>query len=107
MFSGSKTRIRTDAVKEIILVAPGADSGPVGPFVDQLREMFVPNRIVMVISDAGREDHAALVPLVRDKVARGGKTTAYVCERRVCELPTADPRVFARQVAKVQSLGDK
>ena len=32
-----------------------------------------------------------------------GKTTAYVCEQQVCELPTSDPAVFAAQIAKVET----
>jgi uncharacterized protein YyaL (SSP411 family) len=49
----------------------------------------------------GREQKALarLIPLVGDKVARKGVATAYVCERRVCDLPTSDPEVFAKQIA--------
>ena len=50
---------------------------------------------------------AALVPLVEGKTARGGKPTAYVCERQVCELPTTDPSRFAAQLAEVKPLGAK
>ena len=53
---------------------------------------------------AGSNDVARLVPLVADKVAVGGEPTAYVCERRVCALPTTDPAVFARQIARVRPL---
>jgi uncharacterized protein YyaL (SSP411 family) len=45
-----------------------------------------------------------LVPLVEGKTARQGKATAYVCERRICELPTTDPDVFAKQIGKTQAL---
>jgi hypothetical protein len=41
-----------------------------------------------------------LIPLLEGRVAMGGKVTAYVCEKRVCELPTSDPEVFARQIRK-------
>ena len=44
--------------------------------------------------------------MVADKVARGGRPTAYVCEQRLCDLPTADPDVFARQIEKVAPLPD-
>ena len=36
--------------------------------------------------------------------AIGARTTAYVCERHVCELPTSDPARFAAQIAKVDPL---
>ena len=44
------------------------------------------------------------MPLVSGKVARNGAVTAYVCEDRVCELPTSDPEVFARQIQKGKRL---
>jgi hypothetical protein len=97
---------RTDAVKEIILVAPEGDTAAIEPFADRLRAVFVPNRVMAVVSESTRAEHAALVPLVRDKVPRGGKATAYVCERRVCELPTTDPEVFARQLAAKHRLAE-
>jgi uncharacterized protein YyaL (SSP411 family) len=34
----------------------------------------------------------------------GGKLTAYVCEQRVCALPTSDPAIFAQQIARVEPL---
>ena len=44
------------------------------------------------------------MPLVEEKTALNGQVTAYVCERRVCELPTTKPEVFATQIAKVTPL---
>jgi hypothetical protein len=38
------------------------------------------------------------VPITAEKIAQDGKPTAYVCERRVCKLPTTDPETFARQL---------
>ncbi len=40
------------------------------------------------------ESHAKVIPLVHRKTAMGGKTTAYVCVKGVCELPTNDPKLF-------------
>lgn len=44
------------------------------------------------------------VPLLRGKKSLKGQATAYVCERRLCRLPTADPEVFAQQLRKVEPL---
>jgi uncharacterized protein YyaL (SSP411 family) len=66
-----------------------------------LREVFLPNRVLVVVGEG--EPLAAierLVPLVASKTAQHGKTTAYVCERGSCELPTADPEVFGRLFRK-------
>jgi uncharacterized protein YyaL (SSP411 family) len=78
--------------------------GAAGPFLERLGDTFLPNRIVAVVAEADLPGHAALVPLVEGKVARAGKTTAYVCENRVCALPTSDPAVFAEQIARVRPL---
>jgi len=49
--------------------------------------------------------HARVVPLLKAKTALKGKATAYVCEKRTCELPTSDPEVFARQLRKARPYG--
>jgi hypothetical protein len=44
------------------------------------------------------------VLLLQGKVTPKGLATAYICEKRVCELPTSNPEVFARQIQKVEPL---
>jgi uncharacterized protein YyaL (SSP411 family) len=39
-----------------------------------------------------------LVPLLRDRTARGGPATAYVCERLACQQPVSDPEALAEQL---------
>jgi uncharacterized protein YyaL (SSP411 family) len=41
---------------------------------------------------------AAKIPLFEHKRALDGKTTAYVCENRVCDLPARDVATFGRQL---------
>jgi uncharacterized protein YyaL (SSP411 family) len=95
---------RSDVAKEIVIVTPDSASGA-EPFLERLRTTFLPNRTLSVTAEGNAlEKHARLVPLLTGKVARGGKTTAYVCEQRVCDLPTSDPAVFAAQIAKVKPL---
>ena len=43
-----------------------------------------------------------LVPFVADKIALGGRATAYVCVRGRCELPATDPAVFRKQLEKAR-----
>jgi hypothetical protein len=92
-----------DRPKEIVIVT-GRGAGDAEPFLARMRALFLPNRVTAVVSEADARLFAELVPLVADKTARGGRPTAYVCERRVCALPTADPEVFARQLATVDPL---
>jgi uncharacterized protein YyaL (SSP411 family) len=88
---------RLDRPQQIIIVTP-SDVAEAEPFLARLRPLFLPNRVVAVASEGDTAALAELVPLVGDKVARGGRTTAYVCEERVCDLPTSDPEAFARQL---------
>jgi hypothetical protein len=70
-----------------------------------LRRTFLPNRVLAAVTQGAQLDaHAALVPLLEEKRALRGQPTAYDCERRVCELPTGDPEVFAKQIGKVEPL---
>ena len=87
-----------DTPKEIVIVTPHSRS-EAEPLLEQLRRRFVPNRI-LVVAPQGTALAAAqkLIPLVENKIAQDGRATAYVCEKRVCKLPTADPEVFAGQI---------
>jgi uncharacterized protein len=94
-----------DTPKEVVIVTPRARR-EAEPLLARLRATFLPNRVLVVATEG--EDLAAqarLVPLVEGKVARDGRATAYVCERRVCARPTSDPEVFARQIGQVEPLG--
>ena len=93
-----------DTPKEIVIVTPTSRQDA-EPLLAQLRATFLPNRILTVVVDG--EDLAAqtkLIPLLEGKFARDGQATAYVCENRVCDLPTTDPDVFARQIGTVRPL---
>ena len=90
-----------DRPKEIVLVTPGPVTAA-APFLARLAEQFVPNRVLIVAG--GQADRARLeqlIPLLEQRGARDGKTTAYVCEGRVCQFPTTDPETFSRQIAAV------
>ncbi len=93
-----------DRAKAIVIVRP-ADGADATPLLAVLGRTFVPNQVLAVVSMGSEQKRlAALVPLVGDKTAQNGRTTAYVCEERVCALPTADPDVFARQLATTAPL---
>jgi uncharacterized protein YyaL (SSP411 family) len=95
---------RLDVPKEIIIVTPDSRARA-EPLLAVVRKTFVPNRVLtVVVAGEPLKEQSALVPLVQGKAARGGKPTAYVCERQVCELPTTDPSRFAAQLAEVKPL---
>ena len=91
---------RLDTPKEVIIVVPRARS-EADPFLERLAATFLPNRILAVaVEGPDLEEQARVVPLLEDKYARGGQATAYVCENRVCDLPTTDPAQFAAQIRR-------
>ena len=93
---------RLDTPKGLIIVTPRSRADA-APFLAELRATFLPNRILSVVPEGDTFDaQAALIPLVEDKFARNGQATAYVCENRICDLPTTDPAVFAEQIRAVR-----
>ena len=93
-----------DTPKQVILVAP--ETGPdASSLMARLRKIYLPNRLLVSVREGEQlRANAELVPLVREKRARSGLPTAYVCEDRICSLPTSDPEVFAEQLRKVKPL---
>ena len=93
-----------DTPKEIVLVVT-AGRDDAAPFLAELRARFLPNRILTIVAEGEQlERHARVVPLLDGKTARDGRATAYVCENRICDLPTTDPSVFATQIGTVHPL---
>lgn len=92
-----------DVPKEIVIVT-ARSRAEAEPLLAEIREAFVPNRVLAVATEAAAEAAASVVPLLDSKIAIGGKPTAYVCEKQICALPTSDPGVLARQIRKVERL---
>ncbi|MBT8496419.1 MAG: thioredoxin domain-containing protein, partial [Deltaproteobacteria bacterium] len=91
---------RSDIAKEVVVVSTDGQPGELGAV---LARSFVPNG-VFVSTAPNRPRLAAVVPLVEHKVPIKGKPTAYVCEQQRCELPTSDPAVLAKQLAKLRPI---
>ena len=94
-----------DSPKEIIIVRAAGGDDEAESLVAELRKRFLPNKIVIAATEGpSLQLHAKLVPLLEFKVARDGKSTAYVCEQGLCKLPTSDPQVFASQIMRIEEL---
>jgi hypothetical protein len=98
----------TDAAKQIAIVLPdGAKAGAMDkaarPLVDVLRRAFVPNA---VIAAAPASDFAGALgqalPWAKDKTAKGGRATAYVCVLGACKLPVTDAAELAKTLAETK-----
>ncbi|MBA3235266.1 MAG: thioredoxin domain-containing protein [Chloroflexi bacterium] len=73
-------------VIEIAIVGAPDDPATAG-LVAETRRGYRPNQVVSVSPDPG----ASVVPLLADRVAVGGRATAYVCRSFTCRLPVGDP----------------
>ena len=72
-----------------------------------LRRNLVTARVLAATFEGERQEQLAeIVTLVERKPARGGNVTAYICEARVCQLPTTDPAVLASQLGIAPVEGD-
>jgi uncharacterized protein YyaL (SSP411 family) len=101
----SALEARLDRTKEIVIVRPRGDDGD-GALAAAVRATFVPNRILTVATEGAElARQQAVIPLVAEKRALGGVATAYVCEEKVCALPTSDPSVLVAQLARLAPLG--
>jgi uncharacterized protein YyaL (SSP411 family) len=86
-----------DTPLEVAVVAP-LNRDEAAPLAGRLRTTFVPNKAFAVLTDTQAAKQQAQVPWLEGKRAMGGKSTAYVCERGRCDLPTPNPAVFQKQV---------
>jgi uncharacterized protein YyaL (SSP411 family) len=90
---------------EIVIVRATAADDLADRLLEVAYRTYLPNRVLtMGIQGRDLARQQKLIPFVEAKEAIGGIATAYVCEERVCALPTSDPAVLARQLAKVHPL---
>ena len=88
-----------DTPKEVFLIKGSKDDPE--SLVGVLRETFVPNRVMAIVSDGKElEEQERRIPLLRYKTALNDMTTAYVCQNKVCKQPTSDPEVFKAQLQR-------
>jgi uncharacterized protein YyaL (SSP411 family) len=57
---------------------------------------YAPQRIIAVAGEDEIPTLTGTIPLFEDKLAIGGRPTAYVCEERVCKLPAFDAETLVR-----------
>lgn len=75
---------------EIVIVGNQA-SNATSEMITAARIGFRPNTLQIYVPEGAEGDRVRKkIPLVQDKLAIGGKTTAYVCENFACQAPTTD-----------------
>lgn len=94
---------RLDKPKEVVIITPSGKRSDAEMFLGEFRKQYLPNRILVVSEEGGElTKQAEMVPVIKSKLAQNGKTTAYVCEKSFCRLPTDDPSIFSRQIGTVE-----
>ena len=89
----------SEPATQIAIVAPMGHREAVQPLLQELRGVFLPNRILTVVCAGDELERASrLAPFLRGKTADGERAVAYFCENRSCRLPTSDPQEFAGQL---------
>jgi uncharacterized protein len=88
-----------DTVHEVVLVWPSGEPPPEA-FLDVLRRQFLPNRALAGAAEGEPLRRLGLVaPVAAEKMAIGGRTTAYVCQHGQCRLPAIHADKLASQIA--------
>ena len=83
-----------------VAIVGSLDDAATGSLLAEVRRGFRPNQVVSVAADPS----ASVVPLLADRVAVGGRPTAYVCRQFVCRLPVTDAAALREQLDAVECL---
>ncbi len=94
-----------DEAKELVLVQHPNDDGKA--LQEVFREAFLPNRALVIATEAEVEKLALSIPWIAGKKALKGKATAYVCIKGLCKRPTSDPQELKKQLREFKGLAAK
>ncbi len=77
--------------REIVVVTPPTGLDDDGrALLGLVRRRYLPARVIVVAAEGS--PLSTLLPLLRDRPAKDGKTTVYVCQGQSCSLPVTDAR---------------
>jgi uncharacterized protein YyaL (SSP411 family) len=85
---------------EVALVLPSGETDSAADWISTARRATSPGVVLAIGTDS---DVEPAVPLLRDRTARSGLPTAYVCRGHVCDAPTTDLLAFATRVGAHRS----
>ena len=82
-----------------VVVAGDPAAGDTRALVSTVRPALPPNAVLSTMPPSGpTPELEALLPSAKNKTARSGKATAYVCQSGSCQQPTTDPAVLKNQI---------
>ncbi len=86
------------APKEIVL-ASRKDVPDTKAIVREMHTRFMPNKVLLQVSDENSTELQRLSPLIEGKVVIGGKPTVYICEQFACKMPINDLETLRKQLS--------
>jgi uncharacterized protein YyaL (SSP411 family) len=89
--------------KEIVIVST-REATDAQTFSREVWSRYLPNKVVVQASE-GDEEATTLIPLLSERGAVGGRTTAYVCENYTCRQPVTTHEELAAQLDESLSEG--
>ena len=91
-------------VNEVVLVLPDTADLESDSFLNELKNWYLPNKVLTVVHHSKVEKHQKLLKPISRKKTINGKTTAYICEEGSCQLPATNLKELKKQLKKIQSL---
>lgn len=89
-------------VKVIVIIAPTNKISQAQPFIKLLQRKFMPQHALVVVEEGEKLEALSLImPFLKNKKAHENQAVAYVCEMGSCQLPTADIKVFEKQLLEI------
>ena len=80
-----------------IIIAGKADDPHTKALLQEVHARFIPNKIILLADgEQGQKTLAAYIPFIENVQMIDGKSTAYICENYVCQLPTSDREIVAK-----------
>ena len=83
--------------REVAVVGDPTDEATAALAATVVGSTFRPN-VVLAVGSPNDQHAGVVVPLLRDRTARDGHATAYVCERFACKMPVTDPAALREQL---------
>ncbi len=88
---------------EIVLVLPDGAEPETDPFFNELKKWYWPNKVLTVIHHSQVEKQQELLQPVKNKKAMDGKTTVYICEKGICQLPSFELQELKKQLKNMRN----
>lgn len=87
--------------REIAIVGdPGSPATQA--LLNVVQRPYFPHKVT-ALRHPDRDDEAAIIPLLEERVMLDNQPTAYVCQNYACQQPVTDPEALAEQLGIVRS----